>query len=468
MAGAACAGALGGGAYARQAGGGAKPAQKPTQKPAAKSAGGTQTAEPVAGPQQTMHYPILILARGNEPGWNLRLGMKGPERLDRMGYPPIVLEPGEIVQAEPGKVWTYKAKDTATGAGVTVTLTREACSDTMADTKYTFAVVVNHEQIGALKGCGASAPDKFPEFRKKNQLDPAENAEGADKDKDKDKKTVLEPITNAKGPTSVAYLDANGKVWWSKGETRKAAGAAGVELSLSHDGKKVLYTRMNAGGGAQRSIVEFDADTGRSRELISGEVHQAYWSPDDTKVAFLKFDGKQWHVWTLPTAAPEKAAELSPLDVVTLQGWVTPNEVLATSMEQAYWIGEDGKAMQTVALREIYGPEFQVMSSDTMRLNPLNADLLLVTAYYNTAPAGAPTDAMGLNSGFFLYEVKSKRRVVLCPTDTFAKNGEWSRDGIQVYFTKTGPGATTGTYRIFWDGTGVKKYSAGNGLAIGK
>ncbi|HYU22856.1 MAG TPA: hypothetical protein VEM60_06900, partial [Candidatus Dormibacteraeota bacterium] len=44
-----------------------------------------------AGPQapQSTHYPILILAFGNDPNWSLRIGQKGPERLDRPGYPPI-------------------------------------------------------------------------------------------------------------------------------------------------------------------------------------------------------------------------------------------------------------------------------------------------------------------------------------------------------------------------------------------
>jgi len=48
-----------------------------------------------AAPQST-HYPILILAFGNDPNWSLRIGQKGPERLDRPGYPPIPLEPAEV------------------------------------------------------------------------------------------------------------------------------------------------------------------------------------------------------------------------------------------------------------------------------------------------------------------------------------------------------------------------------------
>src|SRR5258708_21818330 len=202
-------------------------AQNPGQKPAV-SAPANPAAPASSAPMPSpvsRHYPILILAHGNEPSWSLRLGMKGPERLDRAGYPPIVLDPDEIVPDEPRVSWVYHAKDSVTGADVAVELARDSCSDGMGDTKYTFKVELQHAQIGILNGCGQSAPEKFPEFRKKNQLDPDDNADDKgkdksndkdkdkekDKDKDKDKKSVLDPITNFRLPTSVAYLDASGK-----------------------------------------------------------------------------------------------------------------------------------------------------------------------------------------------------------------------------------------------------------------
>jgi len=48
-----------------------------------------------AAPQST-HYPILLLVQGNDQSWSLRIGLKGPERLDRNGYPPIPLETTEV------------------------------------------------------------------------------------------------------------------------------------------------------------------------------------------------------------------------------------------------------------------------------------------------------------------------------------------------------------------------------------
>ena len=397
--------------------------------------------------------------------------MKGPERLDRVNYPPIVLDPGEIVPDETGNSWTYNAKDTATGATVAVKLTREACSDTMSDTKYTFRVEVNHEQIGQLKGCGQSSPDKFPEFRKKNQLDMPDddtNAKDKDKDKDKDKKTVLDPITNFHSPVAIAYLDSAGHVIVSRGETRKTAAPSGAEPALSHDGKFLVYTRSDSKTGPERSLVLYEVDTGRSRDVAGNTVRQAFWSSDDSHLAYLKFDGKIWQVWTAPMSSPDKATLLSSLNIDALHGWVNPTTVLATDRENAYWLSED-KPTQTVPLKEIYGDNFQIMSSDAIRVNPINPDVLLVSAYYLKQPAGAPTDAMGLNQTFFLYEVRSKRRVILGPPDLFARNAEWSRDGLQIFFTRGVPGKTPlVTDRIFWDGTGEKRYSAGNTLVVGK
>src|SRR5712664_2715223 len=89
-----------------------------------------------AGPPapQSTHYPIFILAFGNDPNWSLRIGQKGPERLDRTGYPPIPLEPAEVTHEAAADSWTYHAKDSATGAAVAVHLTREACNDAANDT----------------------------------------------------------------------------------------------------------------------------------------------------------------------------------------------------------------------------------------------------------------------------------------------------------------------------------------------
>jgi uncharacterized membrane protein len=461
------------------------PAQTPVPNPAQKPAPNSQSkpaspaaAAPIPSPV-SRHYPILVIAHGNEPSWLLRLGMKGPERLDRAGYPPIVLDPDEIVPDQPGVSWVYHAKDDVTGADVAVELSREACSDGMGDIRYTFKVELQHAQIGTLNGCGQSAPEKFPEFRKKNQLDPDDNADGKDKDKnkdktkddkekDKDKKSVLDPITKFQLPTAVANLDANGKVIFSRSGVRRTVAPEGSELAVSHDGKKLLFTRSDSKPGPERTIVLYDWDSGHLRDLATTSVRSAFWSPDDSRVAFLKYDGKIWQVWTLPVSAPETAAQFSAESVDALHGWISPTTILASDLQNAYWLSDD-KPPQTVSLKEIYGDLFQVMSSDTLRPNPINADLLLVTAYYLKTPAGAPADSVGLNSTFFLYEVLSKRRTILGPADSYQRAAEWSRDGLQIFYTRGVSGKVPlSTWSIFWDSTNPHRFNTSSFFVIGK
>jgi uncharacterized membrane protein len=413
---------------------------------------------------QSKHFPILLLASGNNPAWSVRIGQKGPERLDRPGYPPITLEPAEITNETAGQAWLYHAKDTSTGALVTVHLSREACSDAMSATKYTFKSVVEDPQLGTLSGCARIAAELFPRIV---------NAEEEDSDEAAKKKPVPETtITGYKVPTAVAYLNSTGKIVVSRGAVKKIVAGPGSDLSLSHDGKKLLYAREDPRSPADGALVLYEFDTGRSKDLLRGAVRQPGWSPDDSRVAYLKLDQSSCtgsvaacpsagQIWTFAANAPDAAAAAATNTVVRLQGWADPHTILASDLQNLYMITDDGKPPQTVPLRDIYGVTFQVRESDTIRVNPGNPDLLLVSATYSSAPLGAPKDANGPAGALFLYELRSKRRAVLTPPEQSAHNGEWSRDGVQVFYTVRLSNGTAGTYRVFWDGSAPKRYLAG-------
>jgi uncharacterized membrane protein len=438
-------------------------AQAPAQQPPAKTPPKAPDAVPAA--PVSKHYPILVIAHGNEPVWSLRLGMKGPERLDRANYPPIVLEPGETSADDPGKAWTYHAKDTATGADVSVKLFREACSDAVAENKFTFRVVVDHAQVGTLNGCGQSMPEQFPEFRKKNQLSPDDNPDT--NDKDKDKKTVLEPITNFKPPVAVAYLNSAGKVIFKRGTVSRQAAAEGHQLAVSHDGSRLLYTRDEKNN--IRVIVLYDFTTGKSTELLRGSVQQAVWSPDDTRVAFQKFVEGQWRLWTAPLGFPDAATAFFSGEITSIDGWVDAHTILVDDLQKLSWVSEEGTVQRVLSEKEAFGDAFGSSSANTVRVHPLNADLLLVSAEWLKAPPGTPIDkGMGNDQGVFLYEISSKRRVVMSPLDMFAQDAVWSRDGLQIFFTGTDASRSSAIYRMFWDGSGLQKYAVGSNLVIGK
>jgi hypothetical protein len=262
-------------------------------------------------------------------------------------------------------------------------------------------------------------------------------------------------------------LNAAGNVILSRGAVKKIAAPVGTELALSHSGKKLLYTRSDSATGPDRTIVLYDFDTGKSVDLVRGLVRQPFWSPNDARIAFLRALDRSWQVWSFPVATPEAAVSFSPQPVNSLHGWIDNHTILASDMLNAYWLSEE-VLPQAVALRDIYGDKFQIMSSDTIRLHPVNPDLLLISADYLSAPAGAPVDTMGLAAGFFLYELRSKRRVTLSPPDQWGRGAEWSRDGLQVFYTRSVSGNPTATFRIFWDGTGVQKYASGSSLVIGQ
>lgn len=405
-----------------------------------------QSSQPKTAPSppapQSKHYPILLIATGTEPFWSLRIGMKGAERLERVGYPPIALEPGGIEQEGSAEAWLYHAKDSATTADVTVRVSREACSDNMSDTKYSFRVLVTHPQVGELRGCAKIAPDQFPEFKQKN----------LDDDDPEKKKVTPPPITNFKPPTAVAYLDATGKVMLARGEAAKLVAPKGSELSLSHDGKRLLYTREDSAN--DRTIVLYDATAAKSTDLIRG-AQSAFWSPDDSQIAFLKSSGTALQAWTAPAGSPDRAVQLASTPVLALQGWQDVHTVLATDASKLYFLKTEGPP-SAMDLGDIYGSTYQIAPGDTLRASSANSDLLAIAA------------SSGSVSNVFLYEIRSKRRAPLTAPNLNAAAPEWSRDGIQIFFTARDAAKTSSVYRIFWDGSGLKRIRAGSNLVIGQ
>jgi uncharacterized membrane protein len=438
-----------------------KPAPSQSKKPATTPA---KTATPAAAPNAPVstHYPILLLAFGSaegaQPAWSIRIGIKGPERMDRPNYPPATLEPIDVTREGTNDEWTYRAKDSATGADVAVHLARDTCSPADANgAKYTFRVVAQHSQIGTLNGCARIAAELFPKIN--NQPDPD--------DDDKPPTVLAADVIKFQLPTAIAYVTGP-KVAVGLGKIRKVAAQDGSEPSLSHDGKKLLYTRPDNKTGPDRTIVLYDTTTGRSQDLVHGGVREAFWSPDDARVAYLNEQDQKWQLYIFTAGTPQQGTAVFTGSLTSLHGWVDAHTLLASDMQNAYWITDDGRTTQTVPLKEIYGDTFDITGSDTLRVNPINPDLLLVAAPYVKAPAGAPIDQMGLAAAVFLYEVKSKRRTLLSPSDEWARHGEWSRDGVQIFYTRRLTATSYSVYRQLWDGSESKRFQEGSDLVVGK
>src|SRR5262249_52527786 len=152
---------------------------------------------------------------------------------------------------------------------VSVHLSREACADAKSGTKGTFRAVVNHTQLGAYSGCARIAPELFPNIYNHS-----------DDEKDEDKKPAqTETVRKFQPPVAVAYLNAARKVVFRRGPLAAIVAPEGSQLSVSRDGKRLLYMR-DSKDAASRAIVFYDSATSKSGNLIPGEVQQPFWSPD--------------------------------------------------------------------------------------------------------------------------------------------------------------------------------------------
>ncbi|HET8925192.1 MAG TPA: hypothetical protein VFN26_19575 [Candidatus Acidoferrum sp.] len=426
--------------------------------------------KPLVGPPspQSTHYPILLLAFGNDPNWSLRIGLKGPERLDRPSYPPIPLEPAEVTHETTADSWTYHAKDSATGAAVAVHLAREACTDAQTDTltatpppsgKFAFRVSVEHTQLGSLKGCARIATELFPKI----------NNQPGEEDEEAKKKPPAPTVTNFKSPVAVAYFNATEQLVFKRGQiARVVSTRLSSGLSVSHDGKEILFTADDAPGPI-RTLYEYNFDASAKHDLIHANVRDPFWSPDDKKIAFLKWENSSWSLLTIPTDNPQAASSVITGKSLELYGWPDEHTFLAGNDQSLLWVGDDGSNRQELPFQQIFGSVYRISRIDSFRLSPMNPDLLLVSFWY-VPPAGeaALNKHEGDSPALLLYEIKSNRRVVLSPPGTWAELAEWSRDGLQIFFTGIDSSKGSGTYRIFWDGTGLKKYSSGTRLVIGQ
>jgi len=432
-------------------------------KPAAKA------QKPYVGPPspQSKHYPILLLAFGNAPNWSLRIGQKGPERFDREGYPPIPLESLEVTHEDEVDTWTYHAKDSATGAAVSIRISRGACTDATSDGlslakpptgKFPFIASVDHAQTGSVKGCARIAAELFPRIN--NQ--PLDDDDDAAKDQ-----PPVPTITNFKPPIAYAYLNSTGKITFKKVTVIHAISAPSRDYSVSHDGSRLLYSREDkAGNGA---IVLYEFATQKSTELVKGNVREPIWSPDDSHFAFLKNVDDKWQLWSGTISAPETALSLYAGDLVSTHGWVDLHTLLVKDRQDLLWLSDSGVIQQRITELDLLGDAFTPSSMNTFRVHPLNADLLLVSAKLAKPQQGVPVDdKIGGSAGLFLYEIRSKRRVLLITPNFSSQNAEWSRDGLQIFFTATDSGHHSVTNRIFWDGTGLIKFLTGTNLTVGQ
>jgi len=135
--------------------------------------------------------------------------------------------------------------------------------------KYPFRASVDHAQLGSMNGCARIAAELFPRI----------NTNPRGKKIPIRRSRPAPTITNFKPLWAVAYLNSTGAIVLSRGKAKKVVAPEGSELALSHDGKKLLYTRSDSKTGPERTIVLYDFDSAKSLELVHGYVRQSLLVP---------------------------------------------------------------------------------------------------------------------------------------------------------------------------------------------
>src|SRR5262249_32024586 len=145
--------------------------------------------------------------------------------------------------------------------------------------------------------------------------------------------------------------------------------------------------------------------------------------------------------WSATASSPSSGASVFPAEVSSIHGWVDAHTILVDDLEQLSWVTDAGIVQQALPYREVLGPTYRLARPGSFRLSPTNPDLLLASFWYLPPPGEIPLDKHEGNSpAVLLYEIKSKRRVALTTRGTWAEQAEWSRDGLQIFYSNEEPG----------------------------
>jgi hypothetical protein len=273
---------------------------------------------------------------------------------------------------------------------------------------------------------------------------------------------------------TLAYVDGHGRIiYQAQGAAPRVAATSGYGLQLSTDGKLLLYTREER-DQPRRTLVLWDAQTGRSRDLVTGLVSDPHFSSEGTRIAFLRLDqnaGSDWCLWVMPLADPGHAVRVSPMPMTSVSGWAPGDAAIAGFDEKnLYWIGLDGNIRRTISLSAIYREQFEWMSTNVLRLAFADPNLLLVSAYRTENPPGALLDdgEPELNSTIALYDLRSGQATPLLSPRSWGHDAVWSPGDSWIYFTRLEGKHKYAVWRMHPNGNDLERVVAGSQPAVAR
>ncbi len=268
--------------------------------------------------------------------------------------------------------------------------------------------------------------------------------------------------TSTGGAITLAYIDTSDRVIYKPegAPPRVVEAKNGYDLCLSRDGKRLLYAR-GIPDGPNRTMVLYDAASGKSRDVMSGLVASARWSPDNTRVSFLKMDKNAWQLWIMPAVEPSKATLISKQNLDFVDWMPDGKTVLAGDGQRLYWFGVDGKQQKFISTEELYGKDYQWTSSDVLRFQPGNASRMSMSVYYMETPKDVPFEEEGGFATVLLYDWTTRKKTILLTTKTFGHDAVWTPDGTWLYYTRQEKLRKFAVWRMHPDGSGQERIVAG-------
>jgi Tol biopolymer transport system component len=268
--------------------------------------------------------------------------------------------------------------------------------------------------------------------------------------------------TSTAGAITLAYIDTADRVIYKPegAPPRVVEAKNGYDLCLSRDGKRLLYAR-GLPDGPNRVMVLYDAVSGKSRDVISGLVASARWSPDNNRVSFLKMDKNAWQLWVMPAVEPSKATLVSKQNLDFVDWMPDSKTILAGDGQRLYWFGVDGKQQKSIPTEELYGKDYQWTSSDVLRFQPGNAGRMSMSVYYMETPKNVPFEEEGGFATVLIYDWNTRKKTALLTTKIFGHDAVWTPDGAWLYYTRQEKLRKFAVWRMHPDGTAQERIVAG-------
>lgn len=268
---------------------------------------------------------------------------------------------------------------------------------------------------------------------------------------------VLTLLTEHDGTSTIALVAA------ADGALRRlrslGPGATPDRMSLSPDGRYIVYDIPEPASPRNRDIVILDAHTGMERPLVSapGEDGSPLWTPDGSAVLFLSDRNRTTSAWLLDVkqgrAVGEPRLVRDDIGRVWLQGFTADGTLqyfLSTGFAEA-WIGSiDGSAPpRAIAPREPVSNFFPVWSSDGRQVA------------YSSERAASPT-----RRELWVFDVDSGRERPVGEDTILGRPLAWSPDARRIL--AAGPNTNelflvdveTGKTRLLADGVLMSRWTA--------